>query len=312
LLRLVDSWIWDSWYAFDGEYHHAFYLKASRALGDPNRRHRQPYVGHAKSKDLIHWEVLEDALALSDPPAFDSWTTWTGSVVRDDQGLWWMFYTGTSKEDGGDIQRVGAATSSDLTTWSKVSTEALVEADPELYETLDYDLWHDQAWRDPFVFKGSDNLWHMLITARAKKGAKFSRGVAGHATSQDLKTWKVLEGLTEPDSGFGQMEVIQVEEIDGVPTMIWCCDTPELSPEAKLKYGSGGVFSVTGESLLGPFDPSRAIRFPHDSLYAARAVNHQGKWFLMGFVNMVDGEFVGELTDPIPLKIEGSGLVAAN
>jgi beta-fructofuranosidase len=311
MLRLAESWIWDSWYAFDGEYHHSFYLKASRALGDANRRHRNPYVGHARSKDLTNWEVLADALAISDPPAFDSWTTWTGSVVRDRDGLWWMFYTGTSREDGGDVQRIGAATSKDLITWQKLSSQAVVEADADMYETLDYELWHDQAWRDPFVFRTPDELWHMLITARSKSGKKFARGVVGHATSNDLRNWKVGPPLTEPDTGFGQMEVLQVEEIDGVPTLLWCCDTPELSPEAKQKYGRGGVFSVTGESLLGPFDPSQAVRFPHESLYAARAVKHQGKWFLLGFVNMVDGEFVGELADPIPIKIQGSGLVSA-
>jgi beta-fructofuranosidase len=124
-LRLPDSWIWDSWYAFDGEYHHAFYLRASRALGDPHRRHRHPYVGHAISKDLQSWEVVADALAISDPPAFDDWTTWTGSVVRDDAGTWWMFYTGTTRGDGGDIQRIGAATSGDLMTWSKISSTAI-------------------------------------------------------------------------------------------------------------------------------------------------------------------------------------------
>jgi beta-fructofuranosidase len=44
-LRLEDKWIWDSWYAFHGERYHAFYLHASRALGDPVRRHRNPIVG---------------------------------------------------------------------------------------------------------------------------------------------------------------------------------------------------------------------------------------------------------------------------
>ncbi len=311
MLKLQDSWIWDSWYTFDGEYHHAFYLRASRALGNPDRRHRHPFIGHAISKDLKNWQVCADAIAISDSPAFDSWTTWTGSVIRDDSGKWWMFYTGTSREDSGDEQRIGAATSDDLFTWTKISNRAMVEADPVEYEMLDYNKWHDQAWRDPWVFKGDDAEWHMLITARANIGDKFSRGVAGHAVSEDLLNWKVLPPLTKPDGGFGQMEVFQVEEIDGVATLLWCSGPNELTPELRAKHPYGGMFSVTGESKLGPFNIQDAVWFPHKSLYAARVVQHEGKWFMLGFINEVDGEFVGEICDPIEVKIVGKGLLPA-
>jgi len=312
MLKLTDSWIWDSWFVFDGDNHHVFFLKAPRNLGDPNLRHRNPTIGHAISNDLLNWKVLPDAINPSTEPAFDSWTTWTGSVVKDQEGIWWMFYTGTAKEDGGDIQRVGAATSKDLITWQKISKEALLDAGTDFYELLDYNKWHDQAFRDPWVFRHSDSLWHMLVTARATHGEKFSRGVEAHATSGNLLDWALLPPITEPNAGFGQLEVLQVDVIDGIPTLIWCCATPELSEEAKLRYGEGGMFSVTGESILGPFDLRIAVRFPHPSLYAARAVKHQGKWFMLGFINEVDDQFIGELSDPIPLKISGNGLTIAS
>lgn len=312
MLRLEDRWIWDSWYTFDGNLHHAFYLSADRSLGDPELRHRHPIIGHAVSEDLLNWQVLPDAITPSDAPAFDSWTTWTGSIVQAEDGMWWMFYTGTSREDGGDIQRVGAATSKDLISWEKISTTQLLDAGTKHYELLDYEKWHDQAFRDPWVFKHTDKLWHMLITARATFGEKFSRGVVGHATSSDLKNWELLPALTEPNAGFGQLEVIQVEEINGVPTLIWCCGLNELNQEAKARYGAGGMFSVTGESVLGPFDLRNAVRLPHPSLYAARAIQHEGEWFMIGFINEVEGQFVGELSDPIPLRIQGHGLVIAS
>jgi beta-fructofuranosidase len=311
LHKLADSWIWDSWYAFDGERHHAFYLRASRALGDPNRRHRHPFIGHAVSTDLVNWEVLPDAIAVGDAPSWDSWTTWTGSVTRDESGLWWMFYTGTSREDGGDVQRVGAATSADLITWNKIAGNPLTEAPAELYEKLDYDLWHDEAWRDPWVFK-HEGQWHMLVTARGLTGGKFGRGVAGHAVSDDLRNWKVLPPLTETESGFGQMEVIQVAEIDGVATMLWCCGPNELTPEMRAKFPHGGMFSTTGPSLLGPFDPNEAVWFPHETIYAARAVEHKGEWYMLGFINGPDDDFPGYICDPILLKQTGKGVVPAS
>jgi beta-fructofuranosidase len=310
MLRLPDSWVWDSWFAFDGEYHHVFYLRASRALQDPERRHRNPYVGHAISKDLKNWEVVSDALAISISPAFDSYTTWTGSVIQAPDGIWWMFYTGTSREDDGNIQRIGAATSKDLYSWEKISQEALVEADESFYELLDYDKWHDQAWRDPFVFWHQDK-WHMLITARDNDESipTMQRGTIGHAVSEDLKNWTVLPPLGAVPSGFGQMEVFQVEEIDSKPVLLWCCGVKELPKEAKAKYGTGGVFSVVGETKLGPFDTNNAVRFDNESLYAARLVKHENQWYLIGFRDTEDGKFIGELTDPIPVEVSGQGLV---
>lgn len=312
MLRLPDSWIWDSWYSFDGELHHAFYLRASRALGDPWRRHRHPYIGHATSPDLKNWEIQKDAVAVGDSPSWDSWTTWTGSVVQAEDGTWWMFYTGTSREDGGDIQRIGAAVSRDLFNWEKIAANPLTEASGEWYELLDYAAWHDQAWRDPWVFR-HDGIWHMLVTARAKNGQKYSRGVAGHATSMDLRNWTVLPPLTKPESGFGQMEVLQTVEIEGRHALLWCCGPDELSEEFRAKYPRGGMFSVSGDSALGPFNPADAVWFPDEKLYAARAVQHAGQWYMIGFIGGPDDEsFGGYLCDPIPITHDGSGLVPAS
>jgi hypothetical protein len=68
-------------------------------------------------------------LAPSTETAFDDLTTWTGSVARDDDGVWWMFYVGASRADDGRAQRIGAATSSDPSI--RIERRDLpVEADP--------------------------------------------------------------------------------------------------------------------------------------------------------------------------------------
>jgi beta-fructofuranosidase len=151
----------------------------------------------------------------------------------------------------------------------------------------------------------------MLITARSIDGEdRFSRGVVGHAQSRNLKDWEVLPPLTQTDSGFGHMEVFQVEEIDGVPTLLWCSGLIHMSESAQKKHNAGGMFSTTGESLLGPFDIENATRFPHDSIYAARVIKKDNEWFMIGFKYLENGEFVGELTDPIPVTSKpGIGLV---
>lgn len=301
MLRLEDSWIWDSWYVRDGGLHHVFYLRASRGLGDPDRRHRHPSVGHAVSTDLRNWTVLPDALAVSDAPAFDDWTTWTGSIVRDDAGRWWMFYTGTTRQDGGDVQRIGAATSTDLLVWRKHASDTVIEADARWYEKHGGSPWPDEAWRDPFVFRGEDGQWHMYVTARADHGPWPSRGVVGHCTSADLERWTVRPPLTTPGAGFGHIEVVQAEIVDGTPTLIFSCEYNELDDDARRRHGTGGIFSVTGPGLHGPFDISTAQPFPDPTLYAGRLVQHDGRWHLMAFRNRVGERFVGELADPVPV-----------
>jgi beta-fructofuranosidase len=311
-LRLPDKWIWDSWYVQDGQTTHAFYLHASRALGDPNRRHRHPIIGHAVSDDLMTWTVLEDALIVSDGGGFDDSTTWTGSVVRGDDGLWWMFYTGTSRAEDGMVQRIGAAVSTDLVHWTKRPDNPLVEADGAHYELWGDSNWHDQAWRDPWVFRFPDDpTWHMLVTARANHGDVAGRGVLGHATSPDLLDWTVQPPLSEPGQTFGQLEVFQFEVVDGVPVLLFCCGPEELAGDRAARGEAGGVYSVVVNADLTDIDFSRARLFAHTELYASRLVRgRDGGWNLIGFVNEVDGEFVGTLCDPVPVTAaEGLGVV---
>ena len=305
-LCLPESWVWDCWFTHDGDYHHAFYLRASRGLGDPERRHHHTYVGHSRSRDLITWETLPDALAPSEPPAFDDWTTWTGSVVRDDSGLWHMFYTGRTRADDGHIQRVVHATSTDLIIWEK-TPDWVLEADDTWYEVLEDGVWTDVTWRDPWVFRGPGGMWWMFLTARHDHGDSHGRGTIGLATSADLRTWQVQPPAAANGSGFAQLEVLQSEVVDGVPVLLWCVGYNELCEEFKEKFGAGGVFSCAGESVTGPFHIRAASRFPHDSLYAARLVQHEGAWFLIGFRNYEDGRFIGELCDPIPVTATPDG-----
>lgn len=302
-LRLPGQWVWDSWFAFDGTNHHAFYLQASRALGDPNRRHRNVSVGHAISSDLKNWTVLPDALAPSESPAPDSWTTWTGSVVQADDGLWWMFYTGTSREDDGERQTVCAATSKDLISWSKIDNLPIVAADARWYKTLSAGFTNE-PFRDPWVFKlpGQDE-WTMLTTAGSPTAkSRKEEAVMGVAKSPDLKTWRLEPPLGAPGQGFGETEVFQFEVVDGIPVILFCCGPLWLSEERIASGEVGGLYSFPVLPDLSDIDFNRAVLFPDTSLYASRLVQDQaGGWNLIAFINEVDGKFVGELCDPIPV-----------
>jgi len=301
MLRLADSWVWDFWLADDGDRYHLFFLFASRALHDPELRHRRASVGHAVSRDLVSWDRVEDALVAGEPGDFDAVATWTGSVLRAPNGRWHMYYTGAHDEPDGFVQQIGLATSDDLMTWQKDPASPLVVADPRWYETLDDYDWVDESWRDPWVFADPEGHgWHMLITARRNAGPRLDRGVVGHATSPDLMTWEVHPPLSQP-GGFGQVEVTQVEEVDGQAVMLFSCLSSEMEADRPGAL-TGGVWAVAAPSLLGPFDLSRAVLLTEDTLYSGRLVkDRRGEWVMLAFRAASGSGFVGDIGDPIPL-----------
>jgi beta-fructofuranosidase len=308
-MHLDDHWAWDFWLADDGERYHLYFLKAPTAIGDPNERHWNVRVGHAVSGDLIDWEVVDDAFGPSEEPAFDDYTTWTGSVVRAGDGTWCMFYTGTSRAERGLKQRIGLATSTDLHTWRKHGPEALVASDPRWYEQLGDGRWHDEAWRDPWVFRDpAGDGWHMLITARARTGTPDQRGVLGHARSRDLLAWEVMPPLSAPGAGFGHLEVPQVETVHGRPVVLFSCLGTELAEERRAAGERGGVWLVQPEDLLGPYDPSTARRLTDETLYSGRLVrDRRSDWVMLAFhYDDRDAGFVGQISDPIPFDALGT------
>lgn len=302
MLRLAASWVWDFWIADDGDRYHLFFLKAPRALIHPDRRHWRATIGHATSTDLRTWTEQADAVIPDDSPAFDDLATWTGSVVRDDDGMWRMFYTAVSRSEGGLNQRISSVVSDDLFTWRREPGRQILEPDERWYETDRTRKWPDQAWRDPWVFRDG-GVWHMLVTARANHGDPDGRGVVGHATSPDLITWTVHPPLSEPGAGFGHLEVVQTVQVDGRPVGLFSCLASELSHDRRARELSGGVWAFPITSLAGPFDIEAAYRITDERLYVGRLVqDRSGQWQLLAFQNNDDdGNWVGEITDPQPI-----------
>lgn len=308
---LPDHWVWDFWLADDGDRFHLFFLHAPHALGDPELRHRNARVGHATSTDLVNWTHHGLAFDAGEPGSFDSSATWTGSVVRGDDGLWRMFYTGSVfpyPDAVTNVETIGVATSSDLFNWSK-QPGPIVQADARWYETLGTSSWPEEAWRDPWVYRDpSGHGWHMLITARANHGDDEGRGVIGHATSSDLETWRVQPPLTDPQQGFSHLEVPQLVEIDGHMILVFCCNAPRLANARKGEIG--GVWTAPASGVRGPFDIAAASLLVDERYYAGRLVRgRDGQWFLLAFAMNLPGQpFQGEISDPMPVVWTEKGL----
>ena len=298
-------WVWDFWLAEHEDLYHLFYLHAPKSLGDPELRHRNARIGHATSRDLMKWQDHGEILRPGADGAFDETATWTGCVVEGHDGIWRLFYTGSrflGTDTNANIESVGVALSDDLYSWTK-QPGPILTADPRWYETLGTSSWPEEAWRDPWVFADPDGThWHMLITARTNHGDDAGRGVIGHAVSNDLEHWEARPPLSDPQQGFGHLEVPQLVEIDGHRLLVFSCNAPRLSQQRAGQIG--GVWVAPADGPLDPFAIDRSTLLATEELYAGRLVQRRdGTWALMAFEMGSPGKpFEGRLCDPIPVR----------
>ncbi len=316
VLSLPDKWVWDSWYVQDGELWHCFFLQADKAIKDPELRHWNVSYGHATSRDLVNWDHLGTCFKPSVGPAWDDYTTWTGSVVCGDDAQWHLFYTGTSHDGGGKHQKLGHAVSGDLHSWERVGDGLIVDRD-DRYEEFTPGRWHDRAFRDPWVMRSPNGGWLMYFTARnASVENSMEAGAIGCATSEDLFTWTLQDPVFT--GGFGELEVPQVFEWGGSWYCLFCTSHRFWSDEA-LSTISGpprtGTHYLIGDSPVGPWRIAPGPMLDGDApeqRYAARIVDAGGQKLLMGF-HMQDpktGHFPGIISDPVPVLRGQDGLLS--
>ena len=121
--------------------------------------------------------------------------------------------------------------------------------------------------------------------------------------SSDLESWELQAPLSRPDAGFGQLEVLQVEEVEGRRVLLFSCLHTEMSQERRAAGQLGGVWSVPIDEATGPFDITRARRLTTEAAYSGRLVRDpEGRWVMLAFRHVDNrGSFVGEIADPVPV-----------
>lgn len=313
---LPHDWVWDAWYVQDGPTTHMFFLKAPKAVGNPDHRHFYASIGHATSQDLMGWEYHGTALAPSAGPAWDDLTTWTGCVMRRPEGGWILYYTGTSRAERGHIQRIGAAVSDDLFVWEKIGPRPLLEADPQWYGTLGKRNVINEACRDPFVFQvEGDGRWHMYYTASGLREDQQENGVIGYAISEDMTTWQAQAPIFDQVMS-SELEVPEVFELGGQWYLAYSTSGWAIAPAYAAQLGktpdTGTYYLRSAGGPLGPWTPVHGeglLTDPQEKLYVARKVTKpDGTPALIAFNNRDDnGDFPGTLTDPIAFGARPDG-----
>ncbi|AEB11648.1 family 43 glycosylhydrolase [Marinithermus hydrothermalis] len=299
-----DHLLWDFWLLEEDGTYHLFYLRAPRALPDPELRHDRARVGYATSRDLKRWTPGGVVLEPGVPGSWDDLSIWTGSVIAH-EGRYYMLYTGRSREEAGRMQRIGLAVSEDLVHWERHPENPVLEADLRWYEAAEDSILGFLSWRDPYVVR-HEGVFYALIAARTRAGDPMGRGCIALACSRDLVRWEVRPPVLAPGY-FAEMEVPQL--VTHASRHYLCFSVPRHRYAASAPYPRvTGTYYAVADHPAGRYGPSRLlVGDARDAAYGGKLVRDpRGRWVLLQWLGRgANGAFVGGLADPLPVRVEG-------
>ncbi|XP_068628039.1 sucrose-6-phosphate hydrolase-like [Battus philenor] len=185
---------------YNDEYHLFYQFNPNSSL-EPGIAH----WGHAKSKDLFHWEHLP--IAMYPDQWYDRTGVFSGSAIVEDDKMY-LFYTGNINFPGQNPdhqQHQALAISTDGETVTKLIKNPIIngsEYQPDL--------------RDPKVWKHDDTYYMVLGNSFHHSESNSTRGRALLFTSPDRENWSFASVLDESDGSLGYMwECPDFFELDG-------------------------------------------------------------------------------------------------
>lgn len=278
---------------FKGEYH-AFYQHY------PYGESWGPmHWGHAKSKDLVHWEHLPVALAPDHD--YDRDGCFSGSAIVKDDTLY-LIYTGHVWVDQPKdiaIQKQCLAYSTDGIHFTKYKNNPVISEIPE-----------DSTGhvRDPKIWQEGDT-YHVVLGNRTKEDI----GRVIHYTSKDLKNWTYEGVLAQNESNLGYMwECPDFFELDGKHALLF-------SPQGMKAEGDRYQNQFQTGYLIGTYN-KETNKFEHGQFeemdnghdfYAVQTLHDdQGRRIAIGWMDMWESEmptkehgWCGALTMPRELSL---------
>ncbi len=301
------------------------------------------FIAHAVSTDALNWRRVNNALFIGDPGSWDDLMLWTMHVSPNPHASkssasdrWRMFYTGLSRRDQGNVQRLGLAFSDDLFHWRKAAVDwqdnrgphdpQLVkqarlasasqiipsrnaeidsgscfplEADPKFYEASLEEGRHWVSFRDPFFYHDGKDGW-LLAAGRINHGPIVRRGCVALMREVKPNHFVAQPALHHPRL-YDDVEVPNLMRIDSD-----CYLIGSLREDAKIRYWHTDQIGENWKSY-------------HDNVllaqgnYAGRVCRDDKGWLLWNFYSMNVADRTAENLMPPPkrLKRTETGLLRA-
>ncbi len=286
------------------------------------------FIAHAVSTDALNWRRVNNALFIGEPGSWDDLMLWTMHVSPDPHqpGRWRMFYTGLSRRDQGDYQRIGLARSDDLFHWEKAPVhwvdhrgprdpervkQALqisrkkpapradapfdrescfpLEPDPKYYEASLDEGRHWISFRDPFFFHDGKDGW-LLAAARANHGPVVRRGCVALMKEVAPHHFVAQKPLHHPRM-YDDIEVPNLIHLDDDHYLIG-----SIREDAKIRYWHSNALRERWQSY-------------HDNVllaqgnYAGRVCRDEKGWLLWNFYSMHRNDRTRDNLMPPPKRL---------
>lgn len=262
--RPENAWVGDLIPYYENELFYGFYLHDPRIK---DKEYAEETTWHLiTTKDFVKTNYKGEAIArgANDKPNKNAYT---GSVLKDKNGLYHAFYTAYNadiKIDGKSIQSVMKATGTNLEELKTVD-DFLFVADSEIYEEFD--------WRDPFVFfNEKEDCYYMLLAARMKNSGNLRGGCIALCKSKDLVTWTYEKPFYDPKM-YVTMECPEVFKLGDYWYLVFSTFSDQFTTHYRIAKDINGPWKIPDDDV---FD-TRAD-------YAIKTAGDEQKRYLFGWI----------------------------
>jgi beta-fructofuranosidase len=259
LYRPPDRILWDTFLLRHQAWFHLFHLRGGKTLG------------HARSRDLLHWDV-RPAVDLVGPPG--AWNAqgapWTGCIVRHEDRF--LMLVGGPGPAG--IPGYGLLASDDLDHWEQLSRDPVLVPQSPHYRRRPSNLHvMHAAWRDPCVVK-VDEWYHAFLCARSPDWSADDTGaLVAHLRSEDLEHWEHLPPIARVGERVQFAEVPDVFRMgDWWYLLFLDHGWGGTRINSAARSDMAGTFYVRSPSLEGPY------RWPKEPLLIGTGGDRMGPW----------------------------------